>query len=492
MLVHTTLNAKPILRFTNSRLVACIFLPNKLGMGITGYQFVHLECYARKTDARGRSVDYVLSEAERRPESCSHVVAPCLPELVFGSSLGDLRATHDSRAATAMATIAGGKTRKIRQDQLTLLTIVASHPATVAEVLNDPEVAAEVAAWEQRVVGWLRNQWGDDLASVVRHTDEKFAHLHAYVMPNDKEMRARRLHPGVAAKAVAQAAALADGAEPKAANAVGDKAYREAMRASQDGFWRSVGIPCALARIGPARRRLSRAEWHAEKAGVAAAAEALLVVDVARAEADAARKDAATITGAAEAQKAAAKSLQARADVAAARAHAAIKTAREQATEAKAAADAAQAERAEAERQTRMLMLRGRGLVEHARNEARRILVSARAEAERVRSGARGLGAWFGALVHGLRGVAPAVVAREVAAVVRAQEQAVAAGRAALSRRESDRIQKELKQAETRLTAVAESAASLGAQRDRLARELDRLRPASAPNNAPAPRMSGG
>ncbi len=112
-------------------------------------------------------------------------------------------------------------------------------------------------------------------------------------------MRARRLHPEVAAKETAKAAALAEGADGKAASAAGDKAYRGAMRAMQDGFWRSVGIPCALARIGPARRRLTRAEWHAEKAGVAAAAVALQVADVARAEADAARHEAATVSGAA-------------------------------------------------------------------------------------------------------------------------------------------------------------------------------------------------
>jgi hypothetical protein len=144
-------------------------------MGVLGYQFVHIEGYARKADARGRSVDYVFSETERRPDACTHVSAPSPPELVFGSSLADLRAVHDERAAAAMATIAGGKTRKIRQDQLTLLTVVASHPATVAEVQKDPVVAAEVAAWEQRVVTWLRDQWGDDLASVVRHVDEKHA-----------------------------------------------------------------------------------------------------------------------------------------------------------------------------------------------------------------------------------------------------------------------------------------------------------------------------
>lgn len=453
-----------------------------------GYQFVHIEGYARKADARGRSVDYVLSEAERRPESCPHVADPCLPELVFGSSLADMRIAHDSRTAEAMATIAGGKTRKIRQDQLTLMTLVASHPATVADVRADPAVAAEVMVWEGRVVAWLRETWGDDLACVVRHTDEKHAHLHAYILPGEADMRARRLHPGAAAKEAVKLEAAANGADAKTANATGDKAYRGAMRAMQDSFWRSVGIPCALARIGPARRRLTRAEWHAEKAGVAAAAEALQVADVARAEADAARQDAATVTDAAEMQRIAAESLQARAEVAAARARAAITVAQEQAAGAKASADMAEAARAEADRQTRFLAARGRRFVEHTREEARRILKSAREEAERARSGARGLGAWLGALMHGLRGMAPAVVAREATVAARAEEQAVAAGRAALARIEADRLRTELRQTEARLVAVSDAAAGLGTERDRLAQELDRLRPGPSTGIAPTPR----
>ncbi|WP_159996818.1 hypothetical protein [Roseomonas sp. 18066] len=452
-----------------------------------GYQFVHIEGYARKADARGRSVDYVLSEAERRPGSCPHVESPEPPDVVFGLSLVDLRTSHDRQAATALATIAGGKTRKIRQDQLTLMTVVASHPATMAEVRDSPEIAAEVAAWEQRVLAWLRGQWGDNLASVIRHVDEKHAHLHAYVLPRDADMRARRLHPGVAAKENTKSAALAEGAEAKAANAAGDHAYRRAMRAMQDGFWRSVGIPCALARIGPARRRLTRAEWHAEKAGVAAAAEAQRAAEAARADAEAARQAAAMVTGAANAKKAAAESLQVRASAAAERAQAAIRTAREQAIKAKAAADAAEAAQAKAEQRTRWLAARGQALIDQARGEARRILGSARAEAERVRTGARGIGVWVGALLHGLRGMAPAAVAREAAEVARAEEQAVAAGRVALARIEAERSQKALQQAETRLAAISEAAASLGTQRDRLAHELDRLRSGSAPGNAPTP-----
>jgi hypothetical protein len=463
--------------FAADFLVPCIPPPQQSAMEGRGYQFVHVEGYARKADARGRSVDYVLSEAERRPEACLHVPEPCLPDVVFGSSLAELRVAHNSRAAAAMATIAGGKTRRIRQDQLTLLTLVASHPATMAEVRDDPAAAAEVAAWEARVVAWLRDTWGDDLACVVRHTDEKHAHLHAYIVPGDVEMRARRLHPGVAAKEGAKLQAAADGADAKLANATGDKAYRAAMRAMQDGFWRSVGIPCGLARLGPARRRLTRAEWHAEKAGVAAAANALQVADMARGEADAARFEAAIVTGAAEMQRIAAESLQARAEVAAERARAAVREARDKAAEAKMVADAADAARAEADRQAKLLAARGRRLVEHARAEAQRILGSARQEAERARRGARGLGAWLGALVHGVRGAAPAMVAREAAALARAEEQAVAAQQATLLRAEAERLRVGLQQAETRLAAVSDAAASLGAQRDRLARDLNRLRP---------------
>lgn len=450
-----------------------------------GYQFVHIEGYARKADARGRSVDCILSEAERHPASCSHVAEPSLPELVFGSTVATLREAHDRRAASAMATIAGGKTRKIRQDQLTLMSVVTSHPAKVAEVRDDPVVAAEVLAWEEHVVGWLLDTWGEDLACVVRHVDEKHAHLHAYVLPGDADMRARRLHPGVAAKEAAKLEALASGADAKAANAVGDQAYRKAMRVMQDGFWRSVGIPCALARIGPARRRLTRAEWHTEKAGVAAAAEALKVSEVARAEADTALLDAAAVSAAAEAQMIAAESLETRVEAAAARAHASIAAAREQAAQAKAAVDAAEVATAEANRRARLLATKGRRFVEHARADAQRILESAREEAERARRGARGLGAWLGALVHGLRGMAPATVAREAAAAARAEEHAVAVGRAALARVETERLRLKLQQSETRLAAASDAAAGLGPHRDRLARELDRLRPGPPSDTVP-------
>jgi hypothetical protein len=466
-------------------------------MEALGFQFVHVEGYARKKDARGRSVDFVLAEAERPPDSCAHVIAPAPSELVFGVSLSDLRTLHDVRADAARATIAGGKTRRIRQDQLTLLTVVASHPARMAEVQRNPMLAGEVAAWERGVIAWLREQWGDDLATVVRHVDEAHAHahVHAYILPSDAGMRARHLHPGVAAKENAKAVANAGGADAKAANTAGDVAYRAAMRALQDGFFRAVGIPCGLARLGPARRRLTRAAWHAEKAAVGAAAETLRVADRARADADAARQDAARVTGAAEEKQAAAESLQACAEATATRANEAIRIAGERAAEAKAVADVAQAERAEAERQARAMAARARDQLRQAQGEAERILGAARAEADRIQRGARGVGAWLGALWHAVLGMAPVVVGRKAAGAARAAERRLVHNRIVAAHAEADRLRDRLRATEEKLAATSRATAALGAERNRLAREVSRLRPGAtlapvAVAEAPSPRRT--
>jgi hypothetical protein len=47
------------------------------------------------------------------------------------------------------------------------------------------------------------------------------------------------------------------------------------MRACQHAFHQAVGIPAGLSRLGPGRRRLTRAQWHAEKSAASAAAQAI-------------------------------------------------------------------------------------------------------------------------------------------------------------------------------------------------------------------------
>ncbi|WP_312809286.1 plasmid recombination protein [Agrobacterium cavarae] len=229
------------------------------------YQFVHLEAFSRKGDGKGRSTSFVFNEARRDPEASVHVANPSPPVVVFGVGVDEVERLHNATADTAVTTPKGGKPRRIQKSQHTLMTVVASHPHTMEEVRADPGKRREAEEWEKRTVGWLRSQYGDKLVSVVRHEDESHYHLHAYVIPDDPAMRANGLHPGQCAKAAVMAGGPIDGEDVKAMNRRGDVAYKAAMRGWQDSYHEAVAVPCGLTRLGPQRRRLTRAEWQAEQ-----------------------------------------------------------------------------------------------------------------------------------------------------------------------------------------------------------------------------------
>ncbi|WP_349963496.1 hypothetical protein [Rhizobium sp. ZPR3] len=329
------------------------------------------------------------------------------------------------------------------KEQHTLMTIVVSHPYTVEEIEADPEKRREVERWEALNVAWARRELGDDLRAVVRHTDERQWHLHIYGLPGDPEMRASLFHPGQVAKAAVLAAGPVEGEDDKAMRRRSDRAYKDAMREWQDGYFRAVGMPAGLTRLGPAQRRLSRVEWHQERHQ----AQALKVVQ----EEAAALKEKADVFARQVGEKAA----HLRADAA------------RRADAAKAAIVAAQA----AERRAK-----------EREETARRAM----AEAERATSAARrltGLGGALRGLWDGLRRsrVAARIVEELRPTVERWQQaEAAAAARAAV---ESDRRQ----QAEKRASALSASAAELGAQRDELRARLSRYEPAAVAPVPPRP-----
>lgn len=237
---------------------------------MAGFQFVHLESWSRKADDKGRSTSFVLDEAVRKPIACVHVRDPKPPTVIFGVDVEEVRAMHDAAAAVAMTSVKG-KPRKIRLDQKTLHTVVASHPYTVEEVRGDRAKLVEVKAWERLTIAWLRKQYGPALKCVIRHTDEKQWHIHAYVLPTaDPELRAQVFHPGVVAKRAVKAAGRRPGEDAKSLNKRADAAYKAALREWQDSYHEAVALPCGLTRLGPARRRLTREEWKAEQAQAAA------------------------------------------------------------------------------------------------------------------------------------------------------------------------------------------------------------------------------
>ena len=328
---------------------------------MAGYQFFHIEGYSRSGGKGGRSVGYVLDEAERRPGACPHVDQPGAPTVLHGMSIGDLRAVHDQRAGEARQSVAGGKTRAIRQDQLTLLTAVASYPVPWSDL--DDAGRIEVEAWERRTIDWLKGQYGDRLATVVRHSDERHPHLHAYVLPDDPAMRAGLLHPGFQAKAaVMDREKPADAEERKALNKEGDRAYREAMRGLQSSYWQDVGLPSGLARLGPGRRRLTREAWQSEKTAAASVVVA---------------------TRQYESALGAARSLQERGNAFVARTHAAAAETRQEASR---RLQEAKRREAEVEGLKAEAIRRGRESILAARRKAAEIVQSAEAAAAPLRT----------------------------------------------------------------------------------------------------------
>ena len=239
------------------------------------YQFVHLDLWSRKADAKGRSTSFIFDEASRKPIACVHVPDPKPPTTLYGVGIEEARQMHDAATAIATTTVKG-KPRKIRADQKTLHTVVASHPYTVEEVRGDRAKLAEVRDWERLSIEWIREQYGPALKTVIRHTDEKQWHIHAYIIPTaDSEIKAMSFHPGVIAKRAVKAAGPRPGEDAKALNKRADVAYKSAMREWQDSYHDAVAAPCGLTRLGPARRRLSREEWKAEQAQAGALKKAL-------------------------------------------------------------------------------------------------------------------------------------------------------------------------------------------------------------------------
>lgn len=233
-----------------------------------GFQFAHLETYSRSGGRSGKlNVAEIIAEARRSPEASLHVENPKNPVPVFGCDFDELLRRHDTMIEQAQETLANGKKRAIRKDTGSLFTCVLSHPATPDECRDDVAVKVAVEAWAKDSVKWLRHDLetrGGTLETVIMHVDEAHVHLHAYGL--HLSGHADRLHPGKVSKKRAVEAAVADGQEKKTANAIGDKAYVQAMRTWQDSYSEKVGLPHGLTRLGPARRRLTRAEWMVEKA----------------------------------------------------------------------------------------------------------------------------------------------------------------------------------------------------------------------------------
>lgn len=213
----------------------------------SGYQFAHIESYARragKGKAGGHSIASILAEATREPGACPHVSEPQPPILHYGCPVTEVEAQAIAWAEQAR----DSQGRKLRADGLCLAAGVFSFPAS--------RPSEEWHAFRDDLLEKLKKQYNSRLLSVMEHVDERHPHIHFFAVPLFGE-RFEVLHPGRQAAADAKAAGKKKGEQ--------NRAYKAAMREWQDNFWERVGIRHGLTRIGPGGRRKTRAEWQAEQ-----------------------------------------------------------------------------------------------------------------------------------------------------------------------------------------------------------------------------------
>jgi hypothetical protein len=209
----------------------------------------------------------VACEAERRPGYCPHVPDPQPPKILFGCRPSEAVAVAAERAEQA---VDSGGYKRLRIDGLVFLGGVASFPVPWADIRKSEFEQQRLRVWLAYMLAFLKQQHGVLLHYVLLHIDETYPHVHWAAVPElgkDRQMRIATLHPGHAAYDRVRAAGKN--------NSMGRAAYRQAMREWQDAIHTAVYAPVGIARIGPRRQRLSRAERNARRQAEMALARTL-------------------------------------------------------------------------------------------------------------------------------------------------------------------------------------------------------------------------
>ncbi|MGB7482976.1 MAG: hypothetical protein WA909_04825 [Castellaniella sp.] len=212
---------------------------------MAGYQFIHVECYARVGSKQGKgkwSIRDILAEANREEGNYYHVQNAQKPTLLLGTVAGVEKAANDW-ADNAK----DGRGHKLRKDGLCLMAGVVSLPR---------EQEKDWPKFRNDSIQWLKDKYGDRLKAVVEHQDETHPHIHFYIVPKIGE-KFDDIHAGKKAAADAKEQGKKKGEQ--------NKEYCEAMRLWQDNFNAKVASKYGLARLGPGRRRLTREQWKAEQ-----------------------------------------------------------------------------------------------------------------------------------------------------------------------------------------------------------------------------------
>ena len=243
---------------------------------MAGYQFAHMQTYSRKGNKANRSSTDVLMENSRVPGNHPHVDEAKAPNLIIGVDPADIVERIEKRVDQAKARLRmSGK--RIQVNTHVLNGAVYSHPLKTEQLkIADDATRKQYLEWRKLACKFAikdAERMGMEVLSIVEHTDEPYPHIHVLSIPklsdDNPRLDAKQCHVGHLAgkqaydttlsQAKQQGVSLAD-AKKSATNAQ-TSAFKQAMREWQDSYYNEVGVKCGMARLGPARARLPRAEW---------------------------------------------------------------------------------------------------------------------------------------------------------------------------------------------------------------------------------------
>lgn len=226
------------------------------------FQFIHQETYSRASrkektvnmkggrtrvvSSKSSAAD-IAAEAMREPENSPHVKNPKPPKLIFGEDPRKVVNQIEELAGELKDSL----NRKIRKDAQVLSVLVASHPIPMADA-RDKKATEEITSWIKSTRKWAAEKYGDQLKSIVFHSDESHPHLHIFLQPEDLEIS--NVHEGISAKK-----------EARKGGGVESQAYKDGMKSFQDDYFEKVSIKHGMTRLGPKIQRLTRKAFIAQK-----------------------------------------------------------------------------------------------------------------------------------------------------------------------------------------------------------------------------------
>lgn len=233
--------------------------------------FAHKQTYSRKGNSKNRSIADICAEAARLDGATPHVEDPIPPIIIDGIDPAELPELIEEMVKTQNRQLRkqrkdephrASKIRGIRSDTHLLVASVYSYPVQTDEM--DEDTYKEYNRWLDDVVAFAKDDAvsnGLEVMSIVEHLDEAHPHIHVLAVPT-----ATPANPRLNAKACHEGHVAQDQHIANQAHGSPSRAYKQAMRSWQDRYYETVGQRHAQARMGPGRRRMSRAAYQSEKA----------------------------------------------------------------------------------------------------------------------------------------------------------------------------------------------------------------------------------